>query len=112
MLALHGGSFVVGSKDLLTAPQVEKLLDLGFVVVAADYRLAPAISVLDGPVADSQDAYRWASRELPGLLNKEGVAIDGKRIAVLGHSCGGMLALLTVSSSARCIPASMNLGTG
>lgn len=98
-LHFHGGNFTVGSKDMLPRNQSEKLLDLGFVVVSANYRLAPTITVFEGPVQDALDAYKWSQTNLPELLLKDaGVDIDGSRIVTFGHSCGGTLALLTVST--------------
>ncbi|KAL2849856.1 Alpha/Beta hydrolase protein [Aspergillus pseudoustus] len=97
-LYFHGGGYVVGSRAMLSATHVEALNDAGFVAVSSDYRLAPTISVLDGPVADSVAAYEWAQDELPGLLEKEhGIRVNGKNIVTLGHSCGGGLALLMAS---------------
>ncbi|KAH6661747.1 Alpha/Beta hydrolase protein [Halenospora varia] len=94
----HGGSFVIGSKRMLQKAQIEKLLELGFVVVSANYRLCPTISLYDGPVTDSLDAFKWAQTELPSLLKKDAkVEVDGTRAVALGHSCGGALALLTAS---------------
>ncbi|KAL6708793.1 hypothetical protein ACN47E_002489 [Coniothyrium glycines] len=97
----HGGSFVVGSKDMLAPHYVEKLLDLGFgAVVSPDYRLTPTISVYEGPVTDSLDAYNWASNELPKLLSSDSsIEVDGDRIVSFGHSCGGTLALLTANAA-------------
>lgn len=93
----HGGNFTVGSKELLSQNYVQKLHSLGFVVVSANYRLCPTISVFDGPVTDALDAYNWTRTELPGLLhNDAGVRVDGSQIVVFGHSTGGLLALLTV----------------
>lgn len=92
----HGGNFTVGSKAMLPPYHRDRLLDLGFIVVSANYRLCPTITLYEGPVRDSLDAYEWARLVLPGLLKKEGVNADGSRIVVLGHSCGGTLALLTV----------------
>lgn len=93
----HGGNFTVGSKELLSQNHVKKLLDLGFVVVSADYRLCPTISVFEGPVTDALDAYSWAQGELPRLLHTDaGVRVDGSKVVVFGHSAGGLLALLTV----------------
>lgn len=79
----------------------DRLLDLGFIVVSANYRLCPTITLYEGPVEDSLDAYEWVRLSLPGLLEKEGVSADGSRIVVLGHSCGGTLALLTVFTAAK-----------
>jgi acetyl esterase/lipase len=39
----------------------------------------------------------WCREKLPGLLHTEGVVVDGKRVAALGHSAGGGLALILVS---------------
>ncbi|KAM0415898.1 hypothetical protein ACHAPT_013160 [Fusarium lateritium] len=95
-LHFHGGNFTVGSKELLVRHQAEKLVDLGFVVVSANYRLSPTITVFEGPVKDALDAYRWAQMTLPELLSADaGVNVDGSRIVTLGHSCGATLALLT-----------------
>jgi acetyl esterase/lipase len=93
----HGGNFTVGSRALLPQAHREKLLELGFVVVSVDYRLSPTISADEGAVKDSLDAYKWAHSELPALLKKDGVDVDSSKIVSLGHSCGGTLALLTVS---------------
>jgi acetyl esterase/lipase len=98
-LHFHGGNFTVGSKEMLPHNQSEKPLDLGFVVVSANYQLSPTITVFEGPVKDALDAYKWSQTNLPELLlNDAGVDIDGSRIVTFGHSCGGTLALLTVST--------------
>jgi acetyl esterase/lipase len=87
---------------MLGSAHIAALNDAGFVVVSSDYRLCPTISVVDGPVADTVAAYVWAQSELPGILAKDhGIQVDGKNIVTLGHSCGGGLALLMVSGSAR-----------
>ncbi|EXA29863.1 hypothetical protein FOVG_18697 [Fusarium oxysporum f. sp. pisi HDV247] len=99
-LHFHGGNFTVSSKEMLPQHQSERLLDLGFVVVSANYRLAPTITVLEGPVKDALDAYKWSQSKLPELLLKDtGVDIDDSRIVTFGHSCGGTLALLTADST-------------
>lgn len=90
----------MGSRAMLPAAHIETLNESGFIVLSSDYRLSPTISVLDGPVSDSVAAYEWAQNELPQLLEKEhGIRVDGKNIVTLGHSCGGSLALLMVSTS-------------
>ncbi|RKK72109.1 hypothetical protein BFJ69_g10372 [Fusarium oxysporum] len=98
-LHFHGGNFTVGSKQMLPRDQCERLLDLGFVVVSANYRLAPTVTVFEGPVKDALDAYEWSRTKLPQLLLEDAhVKANGSRIVALGHSCGGTLALLTASS--------------
>lgn len=97
-LYFHGGNFTVGSKELLSKNYIERLLELGFVVISANYRLCPTTTLYDGPVSDTRDTYTWAQNTLPGLLKTDaGIDADGTKIVVLGHSCGGALALLTVS---------------
>ncbi|EEU38492.1 uncharacterized protein NECHADRAFT_55379 [Fusarium vanettenii 77-13-4] len=94
-LHFHGGNFTVGSKELLVRHQAEKLVDLGFVVVSANYRLSPTVTVFEGPVKDALDAYKWSQTKLPELLSGDaGVNVDGSRVVTLGHSCGATLALL------------------
>lgn len=71
------------------------------VVVVPDYRLCPAVSVWDGPVADAKACLAWVHDMLPGLLAEEvnKVAIDVTRTATVGFSAGATLALLLVSPS-------------
>jgi acetyl esterase/lipase len=90
VLWLHGGGLIFGSRrDLgtLWVDHVQRYLALGFVVVAADYRLAPETKI-DAIVEDVQDVYRWARDVGPELFG-----IDAERIALVGHSAGGYLAL-------------------
>jgi acetyl esterase/lipase len=87
----------VGSKEMVPKPQIDSLTELGFVVIIPNYRLCPQISVFDGPVADAKDALIWSRTKLPGLLSEEGIIVDPERVAALGHSAGGGLALLLVS---------------
>jgi acetyl esterase/lipase len=98
-LYFHGGNFTVGSKELLSKSFAENLVDLGFVIVAPNYRLCPTISLYNGPVADTFDAYNWALRHLPAILKRDaGIDVDDKKVVTFGHSCGGTLALLTVGN--------------
>jgi acetyl esterase/lipase len=90
VLWLHGGGLIFGSRrDLgtLWVDHVQRYLALGFVVVAADYRLAPETKI-DAIVEDVQDVYRWVRDVGPELFG-----IDAERIALVGHSAGGYLAL-------------------
>ncbi|QKX54952.1 uncharacterized protein TRUGW13939_02042 [Talaromyces rugulosus] len=93
-LAFHGGGFVVGSRYMLPEEQIQYLADAGYVVVSADYRLCPQVSLYEGPIEDAKDAYRWCKSHLPELLKEgAGINVDGSRIAVFGHSAGGCLTL-------------------
>jgi acetyl esterase/lipase len=89
ILWLHGGALVFGSREQIPAAQVEKYVRAGFVVVAIDYRLGPEIK-LPAVIADMKDAYRWIREKGPGLWGG-----DANRIAVIGHSAGGYLSLLS-----------------
>ncbi|MCA8922723.1 MAG: alpha/beta hydrolase [Planctomycetes bacterium] len=86
LLFLHGGGFTVGS---LTShdPVCRRLCaDLGCLVVAADYRLAPE-HPYPAALRDSRAAWEW----LVGRAKALGV--DRRRIAVAGDSAGGNLAI-------------------
>lgn len=86
VLWLHGGGLVTGSRRALPAEQAALYVSAGFTVVAADYRLAPETR-LPAIMEDASDALAW----LRG--GEHGLPIDPDRIAVIGHSAGGYLAL-------------------
>jgi acetyl esterase/lipase len=85
---LHGGALMFGNRSAIARFQLERYLDAGYVVIAPDYRLAPETK-LPHILADVEDAIAWVRRE--GLRR---FRIDGERLAVVGHSAGGYLALL------------------
>jgi acetyl esterase/lipase len=88
ILWIHGGGLIFGDRSMLPAEQAEHYLAAGYTVVSIDYRLAPETK-LPAIRADLQDAYSW--------LRGYGAAqfhIDPDRLAVVGHSAGGYLALL------------------
>lgn len=84
---LHGGALIGGSRRTLPKYQRDAYLDSGFAVLAIDYRLAPETR-LPLILGDVLDAYDWATGE--GATD---VGIDPDRVAVVGHSAGGYLAL-------------------
>ena len=67
---------------------VQKYLDAGYAIVSIDYRLAPQAK-LNQILEDLDEAYRWVRVDGPKLFR-----IDPNRIAVVGHSAGGYLALM------------------
>lgn len=84
---------------MLPIEQIDYLANSGLVVVSADYRLCPQVSLYEGPIQDAKDAYRWCKEDLPTLLkNDESIDVDSSRIVVFGHSAGGCLALHTVKT--------------
>jgi acetyl esterase/lipase len=86
---IHGGALMAGSRADIAAYQVEKYLEAGFCVISIDYRLAPETK-LPSIIADLKDAFGWVREKGPDLF-----AIDPGRLAVIGHSAGGYLALMT-----------------
>ena len=87
ILWLHGGALIVGSRAMLPAAQMQRYVQAGFVVVAADYRLAPETK-LPEIMSDVQSAYAWLRSGADRL------PVDPDRIVVMGHSAGGYLTLL------------------
>jgi acetyl esterase/lipase len=101
ILAIHGGSWIGGSKRLFRPspwnphPTAVRLAESGFVVIAADYRLArPGAPGWPVALDDLREAVRWISRHAVELR------IDPDRIAAFGQSAGGHLAAL-LGTSAR-----------
>ncbi|GIC93649.1 alpha/beta hydrolase [Aspergillus udagawae] len=93
-IGFHAGGFTIGSRFLFNPEEVKLLLDLGFVVVLADYRLCPHVTLYDGPIQDARDAFRWTKTTLPDLIRNEvGITLDPSRVVAFGQSSGGTLAL-------------------
>ncbi|MBP2368485.1 alpha/beta hydrolase [Pseudonocardia parietis] len=82
LLVLHGGGFVMGAADM-TAPQIAHLCaELGAMVVAVDYRLAP-----EHPYPAALDDCAAGLAWLTGRTD-----VDRDRVGVYGMSAGGGLA--------------------
>ncbi len=88
ILWLHGGALIFGDRGTISAEQLERYVKAGYTIVAADYRLAPEVKI-DAILEDVLDAYQWISIRGSDLFQ-----IDPGRIAVIGHSAGGYLALM------------------
>jgi len=86
---IHGGALIMGSRTRINPLHRDRYLDAGFAVVAIDYRLAPE-TPLAGIAEDVRDAFAWIRGEIAGR-----VGLDPERIAVVGHSAGGYLTLLS-----------------
>jgi acetyl esterase len=89
LLDIHGGGFVVGSIEMEHAFAVSVARELGAVVAAVEYRLAPE-HPFPAPVEDCYAALTWLHAEASAL------GIDTARVAVGGQSAGGGLTAGTV----------------
>jgi acetyl esterase/lipase len=87
VLWIHGGALVFGNRRMLPKEQLERYLRAGLAVVSIDYRLAPETK-LEGILEDLDAAHAWLRRDGPSL------GLDAARLAVVGHSAGGYLALV------------------
>lgn len=88
ILWIHPGGLITGHRSWISSEQLELYLEAGYVVASIDYRPAPE-SKLPAILEDILDAFAWIQAEGPGLFG-----IDRERIAIVGHSAGGYLALL------------------
>ncbi|TVY40548.1 3-methylorcinaldehyde synthase, partial [Lachnellula occidentalis] len=92
-LMIHGGGFMTLSRKAIRPIQTQHLLANGFLPVSIDYRLCPEINIIDGPMADVCDAYKWAQTSLPEIASQRGIAVDQNKVVVVGWSTGGHLAM-------------------
>ncbi len=83
---IHGGGLLRGSKENLSANQLEKLLEAGFAVMAINYRLTPE-AVFPQHYMDCARAIQFAR------YHAKEFNIDPKRIGATGSSAGGMTSL-------------------
>ncbi len=86
---IHGGALITGGRRDISSDQLDLYVNSGYTLVSIDYRLAPETK-LEAIIEDIQDACRWIRKKGPELFR-----IDENRIAVIGHSAGGYLALIT-----------------
>jgi len=82
---IHGGGYVSGSPEQ-DDPQIRRIVkEIGCVVVAVDYRLAPE-HPYPTPLEDCYAALKWMHEQADEL------GVDSNRIAIGGGSAGGGLA--------------------
>ncbi len=86
---IHGGGLIWGSRNDLANAVIELYLRNGFSIFSIDYRLAP-ISLLPEILEDIKDALLWIQNEASNNFS-----INPDKIAVIGASAGGFLALST-----------------
>ncbi len=90
LLFIHGGYWRGMDKDLFAFPATD-LNQAGVVYISINYALAPAVT-LDEIVEQSRQAVAWVYR------NAEKYGGDPKRIHVSGHSAGGHLTGMMLST--------------
>ena len=92
---MHGGSFMTFSKNIVRPWQIPLLLENGILPVSIDYRLCPEVTLHEGPMSDARDAVVWSRNELPRIARGRGFAVNPEKIAAIGWSTGGTLAMST-----------------
>lgn len=85
---IHGGALIMGGREWIDPIQREAYLSDGFAVVSIDYRLAPETK-LPAIVSDLDAAVAWVRGD-----GGRRFRLDPRRVALIGHSAGGYLALL------------------
>jgi acetyl esterase/lipase len=88
---IHGGALIMGNRGWIDPIQRESYVTAGFAVVSIDYRLAPETR-LAAIVSDVDDAVAWVRGD-----GARRFTLDSRRVAIVGHSAGGYLALLAGS---------------
>jgi len=96
LLYVHGGAWSNGDKSQPAGirPKVDYWTAQGYVVVSANYRLAPEVK----PTEQADDLARALA-----FTQREAAAwgADGKRVVLLGHSAGAHLVALLTADPAR-----------
>lgn len=93
VVILHGGGWAKGSHEFFR-PLGGALASRGYVAASVGYRLAPRHK-FPAQIQDAKCAVRWLR------ANSERYQIDRERIAALGFSAGGHLALLLGMTEAK-----------
>jgi PelA/Pel-15E family pectate lyase len=91
VLLIHGGGWKSGNKSLIS-PMAVKLAESGYVTATIEYRLSPEAK-FPAAIYDIKSAIMWIKQN-SYLYN-----IDTNKIALLGCSAGGTLAVFVGSAS-------------
>lgn len=89
VIYIHGGGLIWGTREEISEEMIKLYTDNGFSLFSIDYRLAPGTK-LPEILKDIEDAIQWIQLEGPKQFS-----IDPMKIAVVGSSAGGFLALST-----------------
>jgi acetyl esterase/lipase len=87
MLYFHGGSWLFGDKKDQGRPMLHEMVKRGWVVVTANYRLAP-LNPMPAQIEDATRVLAWVKKNIGSYGG------DPQRIVVSGGSAGGHLAAL------------------
>ena len=87
ILHVHGGAWMVGSKDDQGKPLAYRMAAHGWVVISANYRLSPRFAWPDH-IVDVKAAIKWIKE------HGEEYGADPEFIAITGGSAGGHLSAL------------------
>lgn len=87
VIYIHGGGLIWGTREEISEEMIKLYTNNGFSIFSIDYRLAPETK-LQEILKDIEDAILWIQLEGPKQFS-----IDPKKIAVVGSSAGGFLAL-------------------
>lgn len=96
-LTYHGGGFNIGDTHHLFTDHVGYLLQKGFAVVSAEYRMAPHARFTEIR-EDLLDSYKWCREKLGEAA---GCKIDPSRIIVFGGSAGGTASIFLVADALK-----------
>lgn len=90
VVLMHGGAWRMGSRAMVEGYGV-RLAEAGMVAMAPEYRLTPE-APWPAQIQDTKAAIRWMRASAAEL------GVDPARLAVLGRSAGGHLALLAAGT--------------
>ena len=93
LIHIHGGGFARGNKEGM-ADQIIPITSRGYLSLSIEYRLS-GVARWPAPIHDVKAAIRWTR------ANAGALGIDPQRIAVVGHSAGGHLALFAAGTANR-----------
>ena len=89
LVYIHGGALIVGGRQWMRGSHRDMYLDAGYAVVSIDYRLAPETKLPD-IIDDLKHAFAWIAENAEDTLR-----VDPARMAVVAHSAGGYLTLMS-----------------